>query len=110
MQGLQVQVLTSDQESGSQKGQTRQSMQQLKHVVGVQKLGLGMSSQTTDDALLCTGQPHVTLCSVYSTAVLVSASNHSDNVVLVPHMCLVLDNVAFTCPAFCIDLVFGNLQ
>ncbi len=57
VQGLQMQVLTSDQESGSQKRQTGQSVQQLKHVVGVQKLGLGMSSQTTNDALLCTGQP-----------------------------------------------------
>ncbi len=51
-----MQALTSDQESESQKGQIGQSVQQLQHVVGLQKLGLGMSSQTTKDALLCTGQ------------------------------------------------------
>ncbi len=56
VQGVQMQVLTSEQESESQKGQTGQSVQQLQHVAGVQKLGLGMSSQTTNDGLLCTGQ------------------------------------------------------
>ncbi|KAL0030048.1 hypothetical protein WJX79_003167 [Trebouxia sp. C0005] len=65
LQGLQMQVLTSDQELGSQKGQTGQSVQQLKHVVGVQKLGLGMSSQITNDALLCTGNVAVTGCAVH---------------------------------------------
>ncbi|KAL0027199.1 hypothetical protein WJX77_002651 [Trebouxia sp. C0004] len=67
LQGLQMQVLTSEQETGSQKEQTGQSVQQLKHVVGMQKLGVGMSSQTTNDASLCTGNVAVTGCEVHLT-------------------------------------------
>ncbi|KAL0047867.1 hypothetical protein WJX82_001975 [Trebouxia sp. C0006] len=67
LQGVQMQALTSDQESESQKGQIGQSVQQLQHVVGLQKLGLGMSSQTTKDALLCTGNVAVTGCEVHLT-------------------------------------------
>lgn len=109
VQGLQMQVLTSDQELGSQKGQTGQSVQQLKHVVGVQKLGLGMSSQITNDALLCTGQQvilrfHVQYCNPWFGLQSLRQCTSGARCVFV------LDNLAFMCPAVCIDLMFGHLQ
>ena len=53
MQGVHTQVLTSKLEFG---GQQMQPTGQLQHVFGVQKLGLGMSSQLQSGVLLCTGQ------------------------------------------------------
>ena len=53
LQGVQTQVMTSKLEST---GQQTQAAGQLQHVFGIQKLGLGLSSQLQSGVLLCTGQ------------------------------------------------------
>ena len=53
---------------------------------------------------------HVILCSVYSTAIVVLASDHEGIVLCAsgaPYI-FVLDGVAFMCPAVCIDLFVGQ--
>ena len=53
-QGLQVQALTRERSSQGQAGPV-QPNGQLKHVLGVQNLGVGASSTSQQATLLCTG-------------------------------------------------------
>ena len=59
LQGLLLQVLTEERNA---QAQPMQSVAQLKHVLSVHNLGVGLSSKSEQATLLCTGDPS-SLCS-----------------------------------------------
>ena len=68
MQGIHAEILTAE---ADRTGQAAPAAAQLKHVLGLQKFGLGLSSQSQEGALLCTGKPHALTLALYETFSLV---------------------------------------
>ena len=68
MQGIHAEILTAE---ADHTGQAAPSAAQLKHVLGLQKFGVGLSSQSQEGALLCTGNSRAWTLALYETGSLV---------------------------------------